>query len=164
MTDFSFEEQNSDPIQKQGTLLVLKYLSEQGFEVRNVSEDKNYFESGADIIILYPDGIEKRDVKTDKWLARTGNIAFELIEIFNIGGLVKLGWGFKDNIIDYLDWENKILYTFLSKDIRNFVFSDEGNKSIVKSFQCWHPNKKYYTIGFLLKIENIKKLCKVIQI
>ena len=150
-TNFDFKIQVKEPDQKEAVWLCQQNEAQNGWELFNVSEDSKYFESGADLISV--DGISI-DVKCDKRISETGNVAFELIEICSLNKFIKLGWAYSSvDFIYYVDWNNKINYKFKLSQLRQEAFSKART-----GFSAYHPNEKYFTLGILLPIKELTSI------
>lgn len=163
---YNFKEQVAKEIQKQGTKLVANYWCSEGHNIIDVSEDKNYFNLGVDLIRQIDNEQETIDVKTDTKAHFTKNLLLELIEIApkDIEKQIKLGWGYnKIDEIDFLVWETKELFILPLNKFKEFAFTAEILDR--KGFASWHLEPyPYFTLGILIPITEIKKHFKFLTL
>lgn len=149
---YNFQEQVNDNRQKEGCLAVKKYLVEQGLEIQDVSENKEYFERGIDLIIKWPNEHETIDVKTDMQAHMTGNIPIELMEIVPENGRIKEGWIYKN--LDYIYY-----YIYHTKEIKKLPMKKLRELTFNKTWRGYasHHDKPfpYYTLGVLIPIQEL---------
>ena len=149
---YNFQEQLNDPRQKEGCNEVKRILQEDGLEVVDVSENKEYFEKGIDLIIKWPDSIETIDVKTDFQAHQTGNIPLELVEVASMEGNFKVGWAYKDiDYIYYYIYHTKQIKKLSLKKFRELAFS-KFRKGYASHHQKPFP---YFTLGLLIPLDEI---------
>lgn len=150
---YDFQKQVNDPKQKEGNKLAMHYLLSLGEEIRDVSENPDYYKGGVDLIRVWPDREEYIDVKTDFMAHKTGNIPIELTEVVSAKGVSKLGWYYTNNEIIYLIYETKELIHF-KKDELTDIFSKP-----YKGYASHHIKPfPYFTMGILLPLEEIKDM------
>lgn len=149
---YNFQEQLNDPRQKEGCNKVKRILQDDGLEVIDVSENREYFESGIDLIIKWPDSIETIDVKTDFQAHMTGNIPVELMEIVPKNGIIKEGWIYKN--LDYIYY-----YIYHTKEIKKLSMQKLRELTFNKAWRGYasHHDKPfpYYTLGVLIPLEEL---------
>ena len=156
---YEFKKQVNEPRQKEAVKLYCNYLRSEGCEIQNVSEDKNYYSLGIDIIKNVPNGVITMDVKTDFLAHKTGNLPFEVIEIASVeNNCFKEGWGNKKGIdrvneIVYFIWETKGIIVIELYVLQELAWNGEW-----KNYASYHKEPFYYfTCGFLIPIEKIKE-------
>ena len=102
---------------KAGENKAAQLLEQRGWNVEDVSQNKEYQQKDIDFIVA-KDGIETTiEVKTDAQMARTGNFFIE-IEQGN-----KKGWYYycEAEFLFYLDSQNRIFHIFKFEDLREYM-------------------------------------------
>ena len=121
---------------KTGETAVIEHYKNNGCNVIDVSEDREFQKIDVDLII---DG-DFVEVKTQKSLSEREKITLELeTEYYN--SLIKQGWFYSTeaNILIFYDNVNNIAYSVDTKELRDFYIKNRYSKDIdIHSFDEKH--------------------------
>lgn len=149
--NYSFSKQIKEPNQRQAVELCIAYAAKKGLILQDVSNDRSWYDRGVDLILYQENKQALIDVKCDEQISKTGNIAFELIEICGSNAYLKKGWAYsKIDYIFYVDWNNKINYLLPLGNLFEKAFSKPH-----KGFSAYHPVENYFTLGVLLPLNEL---------
>lgn len=144
-------KQVNDPDQKEAVKLCRERQLNKGNDLIDVSENSQWFERGADLIENSPGGNITYNVRCDKRICNTGNVAVELIEISSFNDYFRKGYIYKKlDYIYYVDWINKKFYLFPKEKLKEITFS-KGRYG----FSIYHPKQKYFTLGVLVPLSEL---------
>ena len=99
-----------------------------GYEVKDLTNDKNYWDKDKDFLVRNPRTNESRfiEVKTDTKLYETGNLYIELENVHSKGGK---GWYYfsEADMIAYCDYSapDREIYLFSFEDLRATIHKRE---------------------------------------
>lgn len=146
---YNFQAQGS--IGKKGEQVFDNWLSSK-YQIVDVSHVLKYRTAGIDRLLINPSGYSLSvDYKFDKAASRTGNLFFETTSVDTKG---IPGWGWSSQA-DY--------WFFLVPDDNIFIVKPSNFRLLVweqkESLQKKHiPNRGYCTIGFPVKIKDVKQI------
>ena len=139
---------------KKGETAVKDYYINQGLEVIDVSEDREFQKIDVDFII---DG-NFVEVKTQKSISEREKITLELeTEYYN--SLVRQGWfnSTEANILIFYDNINNIAYSVDTKELRDYFNKHKYSNDL--EFHSYDEKHKVSTLVFI-PIETLKKQLK----
>jgi hypothetical protein len=154
---YNFQEQVGDERQREAVGMIAAYWKDMNCDVVDVSEDPQYYSRGIDLIRKYEGKDVMIDVKCDFLAHKTGNIPLEFIEVCPLDESknAKIGWAYKRTLdeIQFLVWDTKELFVFPRRRLLEYAFGSER-----RAFASLHHNPiKYFTLGVLLPIEELRK-------
>lgn len=103
-----------------GEWLVKEYLERNGYDVIDVSKNKEYWVQDVDFIAVKGEKQTKIEVKYDGWIYKTRNMFIELLTDIDKN---KCGWidYCKADVLFYVDAITHICYVVKLKDIRDYI-------------------------------------------
>ncbi len=128
---YCFYDRNS--LGSKGQAVVERYLHSLDctLSIEDVSNNQDYWGKGIDFLWETHSGhselemIINCEVKTDTWMARTGNFFIETVSNSNTNSS---GWIHYSEAaaLFYLSWDEKLLYDLNMQDLRKYLFGGDG--------------------------------------
>lgn len=143
-----------EPI-NEGEYELKNYLRQNGFKVKDVSDNPVYWAKDIDLIIEIDGAPTKIEVKWDYRLAETTNL---FVELYNPRSKGCKGW-FNFCQADYLaygDAINQVFYFIKLDDLRHFIDREK------KSLRCASTYDRSY--GYLVPLEKIISMARIAKI
>ena len=145
---------------KKGETAVIEHYKNNGCDVIDVSEDKEFQKIDVDLII---DG-DFVEVKTQKSLSEREKITLELeTEYYN--SLIRKGWFYSTeaNILIFYDNTNNIAYSVDTKELRDYYIKNRHSELLEShSFDEKHKVSQLVFIPIELLKNNLKSFKKEI--
>lgn len=145
---------------KKGETAVIEHYKNNGCNVIDVSEDKEFQKLDIDLII---DG-DFVEVKTQKSLAEREKITLE-IETEYYNSLIRKGWFYSTeaNILIFYDSTNNIAYSVNTEELRDYYSKNKYSDLLEKhSFDEEHKVSQLVFIPLELLKKNLKSFKKEI--
>jgi len=139
-------------------MTVYDYYKDKGYEIQDVTYDRNYFDKDIDFILTLKNGKQKTiEVKTDSWIGTTKNVCIELKHYYD-NGTVKPGW------IHYCqaDW---LLYCCSQNNVCYVIRMDCLQDYLIENWNSPEWNIKYSkdkhkrTKCLLLSLDELEEAC-----
>lgn len=162
---FNFDSQDNAFIKakqkgKKGETAVIEHYKNNGCDVIDVSEDKEFQKIDVDLII---DG-DFVEVKTQKSLAEREKITLE-IETEYYNSLIRKGWfhSTEANILIFYDNTNNIAYSVDTKELRDYYIKNRHSDLLEShNFEEKHKVSQLVFIPIELLKNNLKSFKKEI--
>lgn len=146
---YSFQQQDS--LGKQGEKILDDWLSSK-YQIIDVSHILEYQTSGIDRLLMHSSGFTVSvEYKFDKAASRTGNLFFETTSV-DTKGIPGWGWSSQADYWIFLLSDNN-LYIVKPSNFRLLVWQKREQLK-----EKYIPNCGYHTIGFPVKIADVKNI------